>query len=144
MKKLGISCSNAEPDVKTDGDSTTVTLYCSYKNTPVYDSRIIFSFYGDSLRIITGKRPLDTESQVSSVESYLDSVTVLMKFLESVRTTGDVCSEINDLEIGYYINPSASGDCTLKPVWRIQTNSRPYYIDAQTGKAVTIENTDVS
>lgn len=141
MKKLGLSCSSSEPEVKTQDDSTTVTLNCAFKNTPVYDARISFSFYGDSLRIISGKRLLDSETQVSSAGSYLDGVTVLMKFLDSVRKTGDVCSEIDDLEIGYYISPSASGDNTLMPVWRIQTDSRPYYIDAQSGKAVTIENT---
>jgi regulatory protein YycI of two-component signal transduction system YycFG len=144
MKKLGLAYSGAEPDVKTEGDTTIVTLNCSYKNTPVYNAQIEFDFYGESLRIISGKRLLDEETQVSSAATYLDSVTVLMKFLESVRQTGDVCSEISDLEIGYYISPSSSGDCTLKPVWRIQTNSRPYYIDAQTGKAETIDNTDIS
>lgn len=144
MRKLGLSSGDVEPKVKTDGDSTTVTLYCSYKDTTVYNASIDFSFYGNSLRIISGKRLLDSESQVSSDGTYLDSVTVLMKFLESVRKTGDVCSEIDDLQIGYYLSSSVSGDCTLKPIWRIQTNSRPYYIDAQTGKAETIENTDIS
>ncbi len=144
MRKLGIAYSNIEPIVTPAGDSTTVTLYCAFRDTPVYNARIDFYFNGDWLMIISGNRPLDDESPVSASGSYLDSVTVLMKFLESVRQTGDVCSEIDDLEVGYFINSSVSGDCDLKPVWCIKTNSRPYYIDAQTGKAETIESTGIS
>ena len=144
MKMLGMTYSDVEPIVKNDSSNTTVTLYCSWNNTPIYNAQMVFSFTNSSLMIIYGNKPLDSEYQPSSSNSYLDSVTVLMKFLELVRQTGKVCSKIDDLEIGYSLNSSVSGDCTLKPVWLIQTDSGPYYIDAQTGKAVTIENTDLT
>lgn len=141
MKKMGIECSSIEPVVSNDGDNTTVTLFCSWEGTPIYNAPINFYFTSDYLMIITGTRPLDTKYSVQSSENYSDGVTVLMNFLESIRQTGDVCSEINDLKIVYYLSSAVSGDCTLRPVWCVQTDSGAYYINAQTGKA---ENIDIS
>ena len=138
MKKLGIECSSVEPTITVDGESTTVTLCCSWEGVAIYSAQINFYFTADNLLYISGTRPLHVENTVSSSEDYPDGVTVLMGFLESISQSGYVCSEISDLQIEYFMYSAVSGYCTLKPVWCIQTNSGPYYIDAETGKTENI------
>ncbi|MFB0921159.1 MAG: hypothetical protein QMB62_09795 [Oscillospiraceae bacterium] len=140
MKKLGLECGESEPVVTTDGSDTTVMLPCSWEGTDIYNARVTFTFSSDNLLLISGTRPLDTASSPESGEAYPDSVTIMMSFLESIHQTGYICSEINDLKIEYYMYSAVSGNCTLKPVWCITTNSGPYYIDAETGKAENIES----
>ena len=133
MKKLGIECSSVEPTITVDGENTTVTLCCAWKGVVVYSAQINFYFNSDNLLFISGTRPLHVENAVSSSENYPDGVTVLMGFLDSISQSGYVCSQISDLQIEYSMYSAVSGYCTLKPVWCIQTNSGPYYIDAETG-----------
>lgn len=135
LRKLGIEYNGDGSTVETDGGNTTVTLNCSWNGTPIYNSKISFFFVSEYLMIITGSRPLDKEYVVQSTENYPDSITLLMNFLQTINDTGEVCNEIKDMQIGYFISSAVSGDCTLKPVWCIQTNSKSYYINAQTGEA---------
>lgn len=139
LKKLNLEYGDIEPIVENDGSNTTVTLFCSWDGTAIYNAKITFLFTSDYLILISGTSPLDTKYLIQSSENYPDSVTVLMNFLESVRQTGYVCSEIIDLKTEYYMYSAVSGNCTLKPVWCIQTNSGSYYIDAETGKADNLE-----
>ena len=140
MKKIGIECADIEPIVADNGSEVTVTLYCALGGTPVRNAQINFVFTGDNLLLITGTRPLELKNAVQSAESYPDGVTVLMNFLSSISQTGKVCSEINGLTIEYYMYSAVSGNCTLEPVWCIQTNAGTYYIDAATGKSETIQS----
>ena len=139
LRKLGIEYSGEGSTVETDGGNTTVTLNCSWNGTPIYNSKISFSFTSEYLMIITGNRPLDKEDVIQSTENYPDSITLLMNFLQTINDTGEVCSEIKDMQIGYFLTSAVSGDCTLKPVWCIQTDSKSYYINAQTGAAEKLE-----
>ncbi len=140
LEKLNIGYGDIEPIIENDGENTKVTLFCSWDGTAIYNAKITFLFTSDYLILISGTKPLDSEYSVQSSENYPDSVTVLMNFLESVRSTGYVCSEINDIKIEYNMFSAVSGLCTLKPVWCISTNTGLYYIDAQTGKAENLES----
>lgn len=135
LKRMGLECSNIEPIVVNDGIKTTVTLYCSWDNTAIYDAEIKFDFNSEYLWLISGIRPFDVKYSVQSSEDYPDSVTIIMNFLEYISNTGYVCSEISDLRIEYSMNSAVSGNCILRPVWCIETNSGLNYIDAKTGKA---------
>jgi len=140
MKKLGIACADIEPVVTDSGSEVTVALFCALDGTPIRNAKINFVFTGDSLLLITGTRPLEAKNTAQSSESYPDGVTVLMNFLGSISTTGKVCSEINGLTVEYYMYSAVSGNCTLEPVWSIQTDAGTYYIDAATGKSETIQS----
>ncbi|MEA4894117.1 MAG: hypothetical protein VB064_02525 [Oscillospiraceae bacterium] len=140
LKRLGLDCSDIEPVVTVEGSETTVILCCSWEGTSIYNARVTFVFCSDDLQRISGTRPLDVKSGIKSSETYPDSVTVIMSFLQSVHQTGFICSEINSLKIEYNMYSTVSGNCTLKPVWCITTNSGPFYIDAETVKAENIEN----
>ena len=139
LKKLNIDYSDAGPIVTNNGDNTTVTLYCSWNQTAIYNARISLVFNSDYLWLISGVRPLDIKSSVQSSENFPDSTTILMNFLETTNKNGYIFSEINELKIEYSMNSAVSGNCTLKPVWCVVTNSGTYSIDDQTGEAEKID-----
>ncbi len=138
LKKLGIESGDIEPQVTVDGEETTVILYCSWEGTTIYNVPVTISFNSDNSTIISGARPLDVKSEVQSSADYPDGVTILMGFLESISQTGSVCNEITGVKIEYNMYSAVSGNCTLKPVWCITTNSGSFYIDAETGKQENI------
>ena len=139
LKKLGLKCSGETPELKGGAGNTTVVLTCAWDGTSVYNARVTFYFTASSLNLISGTRPFDKQTAVTAPGNCPDGTTVLMNFLQSVRSTGNVCSEIRGLDIGYFVSSAVSGDCTLRPVWCIRTDSRAYYIDAGTGKSLTLE-----
>ncbi|MBP8640591.1 MAG: hypothetical protein KBI01_06800 [Oscillospiraceae bacterium] len=140
LNKLNIQAGDIDPIVTDDGTNTTVTLYCSWDGTSIYNAKIDVIFNSDYLWLISGVRPLDTKYLIKSSENYPDSVTILMKFLKFVNDTGYVCSEINDLTIVYNMYSAVSENCTLRPVWCVKTDSGLYYIDAATGQAEIVES----
>jgi len=144
LNKLEIAFSGNAPALHSSGSDSKVTVNCSWNDTPVYNAAITLNFEDGWLIKIAGKRLLDSENPIASSGSFLDGVSVLMKFLESIHQTGAVCSEINDLRLGYFLSTSVSGDCTLNPVWCILTDSQPYYIDALSGKALSTDSAAVS
>ena len=139
LKKLGLTVSSEAAELGgSDGDQT-VTLTCAWKDAPVYNARVSFYFTATTLRLITGTRPFDVLYETAAPGACRDGVTVLMDFLQSLRASGGVCSEIRGLDVGYFAGSSVSGDSTLRPTWRVRTESGTYYIDAETGKAQTLE-----
>lgn len=138
-RRLGIECSDIEPEIGMEGSIQTVTMVCAWNGTPVFNASIEFSYAPDRLYFISGMRPLDTEVSIRASEDYPDSATILMSFLGYIRQSGDVCSEISDVQLGYFISSSASGSCVLRPVWCIITDSGKYYINGQTGKPESLE-----
>ncbi len=141
LKRMNLECSDIEPVVTHSGDNTTVTLCCSWNGTAIHNAKIELTFNSDYLWVIEGVRPLDSKNSVQSSVNYPDSITILMNFLESKNQNSYIFSEINDLKIEYSMNSAISGNCTLKPVWCVVTNSGSYRIDAKTGEA---ENKDIS
>ena len=139
MKKLGIDCLEDTTVITGDSSGTTVVLGYAWNGVAVYNSKISLTFNSETLFLVSGSRPLDEKVAAVSTANYPDSTTVIMNFLESIRQTGEVCSEIKSLSIGYFLSSTVSGDCTLKPVWRIQTDAKAYYIDAETGAPESAE-----
>lgn len=139
LGKLGLTCSSEAAECSGSGSDMSVTLTCAWKDTPVYNARVSFYFSSDKLQLITGTRPFDTLTGTSAVSGSPDSVTILMDFLQSLRSSGNLCTEIRALDIAYFTASSVSGDSTLRPTWCVRTDSGSYYIDAAGGKAKTLE-----
>ncbi|NLV86442.1 MAG: hypothetical protein GX025_04415 [Clostridiales bacterium] len=133
LKKLGIKYSNAEPNITVSGGSTTVTMLCAWEDENIYNAEIRFDFTSDRLFLIQGTQPSGSLTSQRQAENPPDAVTVLMNFLQYTRQTGEICSEIRSLELGYFLNAVVSGSSSLKPVWRIETDVGNYYINGFTG-----------
>ncbi len=113
-------------------DATTLQAACYYGDAPVFNSTMVFTCPDGRLSAATGQ-VLTAVPQATSVQmrSY---ATALMDFVSALESGGYVVSTVQGMEAGYCIVYSASGDGSLIPVWRIQTDSGNYYVDGTTGQ----------
>lgn len=136
LSKMGVNpaMNNDFVEVSEINGSTSVVLTCSWNGSYVFDNKVSFLFSNDSLILISGRRVFD--SQISSGDPSLDALTILMRFLDLVKTEGHVSSVISGLTPGYVMNVTSSSVSELMPVWRIETDSGVYFLDGITGEAV--------
>ncbi len=139
LKKLGIKYSSKPVEIFSSSGNTSVIMQCAWKGTQIYNAEIRFDFSGNRLLLIYGTRPLDVETTVQTSDTYQDAATILMNFLQHIRDTGEVCSEIKSVDLGYFSSAVVSGSSSLKPMWCIQTDSGKYFLDGRTGKPEKLE-----
>lgn len=139
LKKLGIEYSKQSFESSVVDGLDCVTATCVFDGSIVLNAKISFYFSDDRLVFITGRRPPDNKAYTAGVDKSIDGVTIIMSFLESIRRSGQVCSEITDISTMYVLDSSGVGANTLTPVWRIETNTGAFYFDGITGKLRTPE-----
>ena len=137
MKKLGLEPDEANADVNSGRDGSTVKLGCLWQGCPVYNAELSFTFSEDYLVMISGTRIFDRQVQASS-EGVLDELSVMLRFVEAVSEQGFVCSSLSALDSGYIFSVAVSGEGTLNPVWRFTTDTGELYINAVTGRVETL------
>ena len=71
-------------------------------------------------------------------QELIDVPTVLTRFLSLVLENGHVCSSLDKLELCYNMQANAAGEATLTPVWRIETDTGEFFINAVTGLQETV------
>ncbi len=129
LRRWGI---RAVPAEETERGGETAALYATVDGIPVYNAQLRFTFAEGSLNMLTGTRVFDTVVKETE-DGLLDSVSVLMRFMEIVRNEGYICSRIDALSPGYVQTVTRSGEAVLNPVWRIETDAGALLIDAETG-----------
>ena len=134
LRMLGIRSSAACPVVIEEGENTIVVLTSAFGNVEIYNALLRFEFNSDYLERITGRRPLDIVYASHRLTRYVDGVTALMNFLQSIHESGDICSEIRSLNLGYFLSNEVSGKFILRPVWRVETDTGIFYIDKSSGR----------
>ena len=85
--------------------------------------------------MISGTRVFDSAAKVPG-DDLLNSVSVLLRFVELIRDEGYICSRIEAVSPGYLQTVTRSGETELAPVWRIETDAGAVFIDAESGKTV--------
>ena len=110
---------------------------CLWDGMPVYNARLVCDFSGESLFMVTGTMLFSKEKE-RSTENVMDAVSVLMRFVEIVRSEGFICSRLDALSPGYLMDVTVSGESTLTPVWQIETDTGSLYINALSGKTETV------
>lgn len=131
LKKMGVS---ARPlGTQTRGDRTAVRFRQLWNKTPVFSCEVEFVYETGRLRAIRGT--LLTAGQGTEEPGEVLSVpTALLRFLEGVTATGDVCSAIRSMEAGYRIaSQPLSGGVRLTAVWLVSSDTADYYVDGVTG-----------
>lgn len=120
----------ASPD-EEDGH---LELCGCWNGHPVYNAVLGIDFSGERLYMVSGTMPFNVERSRDE-NAGMDSVSVLVRFVELARSEGFICSRIDALEAGYLMNVTTSGESTLTPVWRIATDTGDFYINAATGRS---------
>lgn len=136
---LGMEIYRGEDVKPTEAANGTmaVQLYCAAEGARIINCALGFVYRDGRLEAASGVRPLDNVRD-SGQRSSVDVPTVLMRFIELVRSEGHVCSEITRLEICYLLRSSASGEGSLIPLWRVSTDGEEFYFNAITGHSETI------
>lgn len=139
LKKIGIEYDEQSIETSVDDGLDCVTATCVYNGSIVLNAKINLYYSDGRLVFITGRRPPDERVGTAVTDKDLDGVAIIMAFLESIRQSGQVCSEITDITTVYILDSASVGANTLTPVWRIETNTGAYYFDGVTGKSRTPE-----
>lgn len=99
---------------------------------PLFSCQLIFTYETGRLVRISGNLLAADEPETES-DHVLSLPTVLMRFLDDVLSSGDVCSSVLAVEPGYLISQSFTSAIQLRPTWYISTNTADYYMDGVTG-----------
>ncbi len=137
MKKHGIDVNESLAELNQQSDSSTLNIPCVRDGYTVYNSKLNFTVSSNKVMMIKGTRIFDGDVTERG-EELVDSVSAIMYFLDSLRSEGYVCSRITGLEAGYFMNVAVSGECTLRPVWRVSTDTGDVYINAVSGKVESL------
>ena len=118
-------------DVVSEGAQTRLTYCQEWEGAPVFSCQVTLVWEGDTLLSLEGTRLAGTSSAEEADEP-LATASVLIRFLAGVNEGGYICGRIDSMTPGYLLSGTAR-PVELTPVWRIDTDSGSYYVDAYTG-----------
>ena len=136
LRKMGIESDPETATVERGGETTTITLTCMFRGENVYNCKVGFLFSSEYLLMIDGRRPMEYSAEQPA--EALDAATMLLHYVSELRTGGLICSEIRSVELGWLMSASASGDGTMTPFWKIETDVGQNYLNGLTGKIDSI------
>lgn len=136
-RTLGAEAYSEDISSVTEGETTTVSVGCSWMGSRIVNCELNYTFKGGKLLYVSGSRPLG-ESSSERLEEIIDVPTVLMRFIELTQQQGHVCSMLEELELCYLYSGTASGGGSLSPVWQLRTDTGYFYINAITGKEESV------
>lgn len=138
MGILGVECYRVRSDLVSG--SGTILYVQLLEDTPVFSCQVVLTYEESRLCSMSGMLLAMTEPESES-GTLLSLPTVLMRFLDDVLASGDVCSAILEVKPGYLVTQSFSNAIQLRPTWYISTNTADYYVDGITGELTRIANT---
>ena len=136
LRKMGIRTDARSARVEPGEQTTTVTLTCKFKRENAYNCTVEFLFSSESLLMIDGRRPMEYSAERST--ETLDTATMLLRYLAEIRASGLICSEIRSVEPGWMMTCSASGEGSMTPFWKIETDVGQNYVNGITGKIESV------
>lgn len=113
------------------GTGETVQFRQLWEGAPLFSCSLAFTYREGRLESISGTVLL-TGPAAGESGGTLTLPTALLRFLDYVKDSGDVCSSILSMEAGYRSSQSFSSTA-LTPVWLISSDTADYYLDASTG-----------
>ena len=131
LKKMGVSARLL--DAETREGRTVVRFRQLWNKVPVFSCEVEFIYENGRLRIFQGTLLIAGQG-TEEAGDILSLPTALMRFLDGVTASGDVCSAIRSMEAGYLIAAQPlSGGVRLTAVWLVSSNTADYYLDGATG-----------
>ena len=131
LKKMGVSVRPL--DVESQDGRTSVRFRQLLDKVPVFSCEVEFIYENGRLCTVQGTL-LTAGQEVEEAGEILSLPTALMRFLDGVTLTGDVCSTVQSMEAGYrVVSQPLSGGVRLTAVWLVSSNTADYYLDGATG-----------
>lgn len=132
LEQMDISYSDRDAAMEEHGDSRSISYFCTWNGKELLNCRVTLRIYAGGRAILSGRRLHGSPQREGDTDS-LEVNTVLVRFLDEIRTGGHVCNGVTQIELAYQMNASSSG-MQLEPVWRIATDGGEYRVSAVTGR----------
>ena len=126
-----IGCQGQLEEQSAEGGRTALTFRQLWVGAPVFSCRITLVWEGDQLLRVEGDR-LAGSAASSGAGDPLSAAAVLVRFVGGINEGGYVCGRVDAMTPGYLLS-GAARPVDLTPVWRIDTDSGSYYVDAYAG-----------
>lgn len=131
LRAMGVEAESVRAEL--EGGTGSVVFRQLWDGAPLFSCQVKFTYEGGRLKGLSGS--LLAAAETEGEEGQLLSLpTALLRFLDEVLDSGDVCSAILSMEPGYLTSQSFTSAVRLTPVWRISGNTADYYLDAVTGE----------
>ena len=132
LHKMGVSARQLGAEIQ-DG-LTAVRFRQLWNKIPVFSCEVEFVYENGRLRAIQGMLLTAGQGVEEETGKILSLPTALLRFLDGVTGTGDVCSSIRSMEAGYRVaSQPLSGGVRLTAVWLVSSDTAEYYLDGATG-----------
>lgn len=132
LETMGIAFISEGAEMEEHGDSRGISYLCAWNEKPLLNCSAHLTIYAGGSAVLSGKR-INGTPQLSGGGSALDINTMLVRFLEEIRSGGHICSRIEHIVLCYNMNSAAAGT-VLEPVWYIVTDGSEYQVNVSTGK----------
>ena len=133
LEEMGVEAQALDSDV--DGGTGTVSFRQLWQGQPLFSCQVAFTYEEGRLTGMEGVLLVaDPARAVQSQGEAITLPTALLRFLDGILASGDVCSAIQSMQAGYLTSQSFSGSVTLSPAWLIRSNTADYFLDAVTGE----------
>lgn len=129
-------------DSGLEGGTGTVAFRQLWQGAPLFSCQAAFTYEEGYLTGVEGVLLVaDPAGAAAGQGEAITLPTALLRFLDGILASGDVCSQILAMEPGYLAEQSFSGSVSLTPVWLVRSNTAHYYLDAVTGALTRAEET---
>ncbi len=138
LEEMGVEAEVLESSL--DGGTGTVSFRQLWQGAPLFSCQVAFTYEEGSLTGMEGVLLMaDPAGAAAGQGETITLPTALLRFLDGILGSGDVCSQILAMEPGYLAEQSFSGSVSLSPVWLVRSNTAHYYLDAVTGELTRAE-----
>ena len=132
MKAAGYEARVQSVEALEDG-GVRVHLRQLFAGEEIFNYGAALTYRDGRLWSIEGQRLAGTPAEADGAAQGLSVSTVLIRFLGGVREGIYLCSEIQDLRLGYSASTDAGGTGKLTPVWLVVTNAGDFFVDGIDG-----------
>lgn len=117
--------------VQSSGEAQVFSAVQYLSGVPVEGCALTLRFEDGALVYADGTH-VSLEGAVVEPEERLSCATALIRFLDYRRISGAVCSRVEEVQCIYNLKNTAP-TLQLIPVWRIEADTCPYFVDCITG-----------
>ncbi len=134
-KMLALMDVEAQAFLEVEGSLNTreVSLAQTVDGIPILSCVVKATYLDGSLSRLDGARLPGSPTPTGSTRE-LSAVTGLLRFLELLNDTGDVCSTVTVMAPAYQMTSGLADPATLTPVWYFETDSGAYVLDVNTSE----------
>lgn len=117
--------------VAEEGGTVSVRMRQSWEGSPIFSCEAVLTYEDGSLRTVRGRRLPGAPTPVAG-DGAMTVTTALIRFLSGVTEGGYVRSQVKSMTAGYEMTAMPPGGAfKLTPVWQVETDASPFWMDAQ-------------